>query len=615
MEQTATPILDKLYTPEDFRRLPDSELVPLAEELRGEILDTVSHNGGHLASSLGAVEIILALHRVFETPKDKIVFDVGHQAYAHKILTGRRGEFCTLRRKDGISGFPKREESEHDAFNTGHATTSISAALGMARAMRLKGEDGTAVAVIGDGALAGGMAFEALNDAGEAKVPLVIVLNDNDMSIAKNVGQLHRQLQNMRVSSWYVRLKRRIVRMLDSGVVGRFMTDKMFELKGRIKNMLLPHMLFEEMGFLYLGPIDGHDIEKLTYMFRRAKELRLPVIVHCITKKGRGYAYSEEDPVKFHGISAFCADTGLVDKVVNKTNSAVFCDMLLNLAARDERICAITAAMPDGTGLTQFREQYPNRFFDVGICEEHAVTMAAGMATQGMRPVVAIYSTFLQRAFDQVLHDVCLMNLPVVLCVDRAGLVGDDGETHQGVFDLAYLTILPNMTVYSPATQQELVRMLSDAIRRGKPAAIRYSRGSLMQMVSEVPIAPGKWELLRPLSDCVVIATGTAVQTAWRATEKTGVGLINARTLKPLDTAMLAEVARTAKRVIVMEEGVDCLGRLVAEELSGSAIPIERICVPDEPIRQASIAEQREYCGLTEEHLREVIGESGRNSI
>lgn len=609
MEQITTPILDKLHTIDDYRMLDEEELSPLAEELRGVILETVSRNGGHLASSLGTVEIILALHRVFETPKDKIVFDVGHQAYAHKILTGRKEAFAGLRRKDGISGFPKREESEHDVFNTGHATTSISAALGMARAMKLKGEDGTAVAVIGDGALTGGMAFEALNDAGEAKVPLVVVLNDNDMSIGKNVGQLHHQLQNMRVSNLYVRFKRRLVRVLDSGVVGRFMTNKMIEFKGRIKNLLLPHMLFEEMGFLYLGPIDGHDIGKLTYLFRRAKELRVPVIVHCITKKGRGYAYSEEDPVKFHGISSFCADTGLVEKVVNKSNSAVFCDTLLNLAATDDRICAITAAMPDGTGLTPFSLKYPERFFDVGICEEHAVTMAAGMATQGMRPVVAIYSSFLQRAFDQVLHDVCLMNLPVVLCVDRAGLVGDDGETHQGVYDLAYLSILPNMTVYSPATQQELVRMLSDAIRRGKPAAIRYCRGSLMQMVSDVPIEPGKWEMLRPISECVVIATGSMVHTAWRATEKTSVGFINARTIKPLDDEMLDEVRMKAKRVIVIEDGIDCLGRLIAEKLSGSEIRVERLCVPDEPIRQASISEQRLYCGLTQEHLREMIGD------
>ncbi|MEG1525167.1 MAG: 1-deoxy-D-xylulose-5-phosphate synthase [Clostridia bacterium] len=602
------PILDTIDTIEDFKRISNDQLPALAEEIRRFMVENVANSGGHLAPSLGATDIILSMHRVFDSPQDKIVFDVGHQAYAHKIITGRRSEFSTLRQKDGISGFPKREESIHDQFNTGHSTTSISAALGMARAMKLKGESGTAVALIGDGALTGGMAFEALNDAGQGDVPLVVILNDNDMSIAANVGMLHRQLNNMRVSHWYVQMKRVIVRSLDTGRIGRWLSEHMFNFKNRIKNFLLPHLLFEEMGFIYLGPIDGHDISKLIYVMRRAKEMQLPTIVHCITQKGKGYTYSEDDPVKFHGIAPFCVDTGLVENVVHKSNSAVFGDAMIRLAEQDTRIVAITAAMPNGTGLLPFAERYPNRFFDVGICEQHALTMAAGMAAEGMRPVVALYSTFLQRGYDQVLHDICLMKLPVIIAVDRAGLVGEDGETHQGVYDAAFLSTMPNMTVYSPATQQELVRMLSIALDRGEPAAIRYNRGCLMQMVSGMPVIPGKWEILEPICACTVIATGDMVGMALPVARECGAGFVNARTILPMDEELLQSIAEQAKRVIVIEDGIDCLGKTIAADLRGCEVI--RMHVPDIPVQQASISEQLEYCGLTAEKLSEAIRRS-----
>ncbi len=598
-------LLEHIDSLEDYRRVSDADLPRLANEIRAYMIDVVSKRGGHLSASLGAVELIMAIHRVFDSPTDKIVFDVGHQAYAHKILTGRRAAFESLRAEDGISGFPKRDESEHDRFDTGHATTSVSAALGMARAMKLAHEDGVAVAVIGDGALTGGMAYEAINDAGQADVPLVIILNDNEMSISQNVGAMHKALINMRVSRSYVRLKRFVVRALDTGVIGRWLSGHMETLKNRIKSFLLPHMPFEEMGFLYLGPIDGHDIKALVRILSRAKAMRVPVIVHCVTQKGRGYVYSERNPEKFHGTAPFSVDTGEVEHLVKKSNSAVFGDALTRLAEADEKIVAVTAAMPLGTGLTDFAERFPDRFFDVGIAEQHAVTMAAGLAAGGMKPVVAIYSTFLQRAYDQVLHDVCLQRLPVVFAIDRAGLVGEDGETHQGIYDLAYLSAVPNLTIYSPATQQELVHMLHLALESGEPAAIRYNRGSLMQCVSSVPVEKGVWVEEAPISACTVIATGDMVALALPVARACGAGLINARTVRPLDESMLLRVKQAAKRVIVMEDGIDCLGLTVTAALS--PVPVTRLCVPNEPIVQATQARQREKCGLTAERLEKEI--------
>lgn len=597
------PLLESINSIEDFLQLPDSALDALAGELRMRMIDVVQKNGGHLASSLGAVELIIAMHRVFDLPEDRMVFDVGHQAYAHKLLTGRNARFDTLRQEGGISGFPKRAESRSDAFDTGHASTSISAALGIARAKQLRGEPGMAVALIGDGALTGGMALEALNDAGESEAPLVVILNDNDMAIAESVGSLRRSLTNMRTSQGYLAFKRRLARLLDTGTVGRWLSRHMQSWKNRIKSLLLPHMLFEEMGFTYLGPIDGHNISELIRMLRRARKLQGPVLVHAVTRKGYGFAPAEQDPEKFHGVSpaAQCA-------AGRKSNSEVFGAAMMELAERDERVVAITAAMPRGTGLAGFAARFPSRFFDVGIAEQHAVTMAAGMAAGGLRPVVAIYSSFLQRGYDQLLHDVCLQRLPVVCALDRAGLVGEDGETHQGVYDIAYLSAMPGMAIYSPATQQELVCMLQMAVERGEPAAIRYNRGSLMQALTTEPVVFGRWETILPVADVTVVATGCMVELAMPVARETGAGLINARFLHALDEESLRLLRARAKRVITMEDGVVCFGERMKAELS--PIPVTALGVPNEPIAQGTIAEQRARCNLTAQALRRAILEA-----
>lgn len=594
------PLLESINSIEDFLQLPDSALDALAGELRMRMIDVVQKNGGHLASSLGAVELIIAMHRVFSLPEDRLVFDVGHQAYAHKLITGRNARFDTLRQANGISGFPKRAESRSDAFDTGHASTSISAALGMARAKQLKNEAGTAVALIGDGALTGGMALEALNDAGECEAPLVVILNDNDMAIAESVGSLRRSLTNMRTSQGYLAFKRRLASLLDSGPVGRWLSRHMQSCKNRIKSFLLPHMLFEEMGFTYLGPIDGHNISELTRVLRRARKLQGPVLVHAVTRKGYGYAPAEQDPEKFHGVSpAAHGDAG------RKSNSDVFGAAMLDLAERDVSVVAITAAMPRGTGLSGFAARFPERFFDVGIAEQHAVTMAAGMAAGGMRPVVAIYSSFLQRGYDQLLHDVCLQRLPVVCALDRAGLVGEDGETHQGVYDIAYLSAMPGMAIYSPATQQELVCMLQMAVERGEPAAIRYNRGSLMQALTTEPVVFGRWETILPVADVTVVATGCMVELALPVARETGAGLINARFLHTLDEEVLCLLRARTKRVITMEDGVVCFGERMKAALS--PVAVTSMGVPNEPVAQGTIAEQRARCGLTADALKRAI--------
>ena len=601
------PLLDSINCTEDIKRLTCEEMVALAAELRQKMIETVSENGGHLASSLGVVEITIAMHRAFESPKDKLIFDVGHQSYAHKLLTGRKDMFSTLRRQDGISGFPKREESEHDAFNTGHASTSISAALGYARAMQLKGEDGVAVALIGDGAMGGGLALEAMNDAGQAHVPLIVILNDNDMSIAPNVGAIHRNLTAVRMSRSYVKFKRSLVRMLDTGKIGKWVYRHMEGFKNRVKSFLLPHLLFEEMGFDHFGPIDGHDITALVRAFKRAKALRGAVVIHVVTKKGNGYTFAENDPEKFHGIGNFDIATGDTKKKGGKSNSAVFGETLTKLAEKDENIVAITAAMPSGTGLTGFAKQFPNRFFDVGIAEEHAMTMAAGMAAGGLRPVAAIYSSFLQRAYDELLHDICLQKLPVVIGVDRAGLVGDDGETHQGVYDVAFLSAMPGMCVYSPSTQQELSAMMELALSRQEPAAIRYCRGSLMDAPLETPIEFGKWEVIRPIAPVTIVATGSMVEMAREVAEAYSVGLVNARFLSPMDDALLEQLRRTCHHIITIEDSVVHFGNQVA--LSVAPVRVTRLGVPNRPVAQASVAEQRRVCGMSRDDLIRAVQE------
>lgn len=602
------PLLDSLQSIEDFRRLPDASLDALAAELRAFMIENVSKTGGHLASSLGAVEIILAMHRVFNSPKDRFVFDVGHQAYVHKILTGRRERFSTLRQKDGISGFPKREESEHDAFNVGHASTSISAALGLARAMHLRGEGGVAVALIGDGAMTGGLALEGINDAGQANMPLIVILNDNNMSISPNVGSIQRQLTNMRMSRGYLRFKRALVRLLDTGRFGKWLSSHMETFKNRVKSFLLPNQLFEEMGFSYFGPIDGHNTQELIRVFSRAKALHGAVMIHVITQKGKGYAFAEKNPERFHGISRFDVATGAAAAATKKSNSEAFGEALVELAAENSSVVAVTAAMPLGTGLCPFAKRFPKRFFDVGIAEEHALTMAAGMAAGGLRPVVAIYSSFLQRAYDELLHDICLQRLPVVIAVDRAGLVGDDGETHQGVYDVAYLSTLPGMRIYSPASQQELQSMVGMALLRQEPAAIRYNRGSLMQALLSTPIAFGKWEIMRSITPVTIVATGCMVEEALHVARELDIGLVNARFIAPMDEALLETLRAQCRHVITVEDAVVSFGKSVALRLS--PLPVTQIGVRDEPVPQATVAQQRAICGMTRADIAAAVKEA-----
>ena len=599
------PILNTINGPDDVKRLSVKELPDLCAEIRAFLVENVSSTGGHLASSLGAVEITVALHYVFDSPVDPLIFDVGHQAYAHKVLTGRRDAFSTLRKEGGIAGFPMRAESEYDAFGTGHASTSVSAALGLARAKALRGEEGTPVAVIGDGALTGGLAFEGLNDAGDAGVPLVIVLNDNDMSISQNVGALHRALNNMRGSRGYNRFKRAVQRVLDTSALGKWLSRHMERLKNRIKRFLLPDLLFDGMGITTLGPIDGHDLKKLVRYFRNAKALRKPVLVHTQTQKGRGYRFSESDPEKFHGIAPFSVMTGRVNSEGQPSCSTVFGETLCHLAEKDAHIVAVTAAMETGTGLAAFHAQFPDRYFDVGIAEEHAVTMAAGMAAGGLRPVVAIYSTFLQRAVDQILHDVCLQELPVVFGVDRAGLVGEDGATHQGIYDAALLCLLPNLSVYAPSTLWELREMLAMALSREEPAAVRYCRGTLPDMGVGKPVAYGKWEWMTPLCGTVLIAHGTMVPFAHWVAKKRGLCMLNARFLRPLDTEALDMVRERGARVLVIEENVRCLGADVAAYLETAHV--RTLCIPDTFVPHATVNEQRGWYDLNEAGIERAI--------
>ena len=592
------PILRQLNDPKDLQALPETALPALAEEIRGYMVDCVSRNGGHLAASLGAVELIIALHRVYANEGDRLLFDVGHQAYAHKILTGRRDAFATLRQEGGLSGFPKREESSHDAFNTGHASTSISAALGMVRAKHLLHEPGHVAAVIGDGALTGGLAYEALDDGGDSRLPLVVVLNDNEMSISRNVGAMSRSLSRLRASRGYNRLKRFVVRVLETGAVGHRMSKGLEGFKNRIKRFVLQNTFFEEMGFTYLGPIDGHDIPQMIELLREAKALERPVVVHVITQKGKGYSPSEQNPEKFHGVAPFSPETGAVASSGKTSCSQVFGETLLELAQEDERIAAITAAMRDGTGLRLFFERFPKRAFDVGIAEEHALTMAAGMASEGLKPVVAVYSSFLQRAVDQVYHDICLQKLPVVIGVDRAGLVGQDGETHQGIYDPAMLCALPNLSVYEPSTLSQLRAMIRLAVQRGEPAAVRYCRGTLPEGEGEEPVAYGKWAILRPAADVVIVAAGPLVETARRVAEAMDCGLVDARFYKPLDFGLLDELRGIGCKLIVAEENVAALSLYVAAYCP--ELTVRPLCLPDRPMPQATVARQRTLGGIDE---------------
>lgn len=591
-------LLDKINSPADVKKLSDEQLKQLAAEIRQLLIKVISHTGGHLAPNLGVVELTLALHKVFTTPQDKLVFDVGHQAYIHKIITGRREQFPTLRQYGGLSGFPKRCESEHDAFGTGHSSTSISAALGMAVARDLQGEDYNVVAIIGDGSMTGGMAFEALNNAGTLHKKMVVVLNDNEMSISKNVGAMSDYLYHLRTGETYNKIKNDIEGWLKNMEFGTDVLKAIRRLKGSVKYLMVPTSIFEELGFTYLGPVDGHDIHGLIEVLQAAKKIDGPVMVHVLTKKGKGYKPAEESPNKFHGTGPFEIATG--KKITNPaapiSYTEVFGKTITELADSDKKVVGLTAAMPDGTGLNIFAQAHPDRFFDVGIAEQHAVTAAAGMAAAGMKPVTAIYSTFMQRAYDSILHDICMQKLHVTMCLDRAGLVGDDGYTHHGVFDYAYLRSIPNMTIMAPKDENELRHMLKTALSFNGPISVRYPRGSgvgvdITEPMHELPI--GKAEVLREGKELCFWAIGSMVQSAVQAADKLkeqgiDAGVVNMRFAKPLDKELLIEHAKRYGKIVTLEEGVLAggVGSEVLETLDDAGLlqqcAVLRLGIPDE---------------------------------
>jgi 1-deoxy-D-xylulose-5-phosphate synthase len=616
--------LEKINGPQDLKHFSYRALAELAEEIRQEIVATVSQTGGHLAPNLGVVELTLALHRVFDSPRDKIIWDVGHQCYAHKLVTGRHRAFSTLRQIGGLSGFPKREESPHDAFNTGHSSTSISAALGMALARDLRGEKYEVVAVIGDGAMTAGLAFEALNHTGHLKTHIIVVLNDNEHSITSSVGALAGYLGRIRSSAAYARGKEKLKRLLRSWEpAGPKMLKAAGRLKDSLKYLLLPGMVFEELGFTYLGPVDGHDLVALEEVLGQARRIPGPVVVHVLTKKGKGYSPAEENPDRFHGIGPFEVETGRPrEHSPVPSYTEVFGGLIVRLAERDSRIVAITAAMSTGTGLEEFARRYPNRFFDVGIAEQHAVTLAAGLAAGGFRPVVAVYSTFLQRAYDQVLHDVCLQRLPVVLAIDRAGLVGEDGETHQGLFDIAYLRHIPHLTVMAPKDEDELQHMLYTALNLDGPAALRYPRGrgrgvKLFDEPRALPVGQG--EKLREGADVCIMALGPLVYEALEAAEylaESGVeaAVVNPRFVKPLDRTLILEYARRCRRLVTVEEHVVAGGfgsavlELLAEE-GLTQVAVRCLGVPDVFVGHGPPPELRRRLGLDARGIAAAAGE------
>ncbi|MCY6370309.1 1-deoxy-D-xylulose-5-phosphate synthase [Clostridium ganghwense] len=594
-------ILDKINNVNDLKKMPFGELNQLAKELREFLVDKISKTGGHLASNLGVVELTLSLYKTFDIDKDKIVWDVGHQTYIHKILTGRRDKFNTLRQYKGISGFPKRCESKYDIFETGHSSTSISAALGMARARDLNNEDHNVIAVIGDGSLTGGMALEALNDVGDRKTNLIIILNDNQMSIAKNVGGVSTYLSKLRLDPKYNKFKNEFNETLRKTNFGSSVAESIRKIKSGIKQIVVPGMFFEDMGIKYLGPIDGHNIKEVTKVLALAKSIKGPVIIHTITKKGKGYKFAEKNSEKFHAISVFNKHTGKVDKKNVNTYSKAFGNEMMNLASKNKKIVAITAAMRDGTGLRDFSEEFKDRFFDVGIAEQHAVTLATGMAQAGLKPVFAVYSTFLQRAYDQVIHDICQQNLPVILAVDRAGIVGNDGETHQGVFDISYLSHMPNMTIMSPKCIEELKYMLRWAVEQNFPIAIRYPRGGESSDLKLKPLTnfkKGKWEVLYKEGNIAIIAVGKMVQTALKAREKMkaqGIELtvINANFIKPIDVNLLNYLITNNYKIVTIEDNVKIggLGTMVLDyaNLSDKKVKILNLGYDDKFISHGSV--------------------------
>lgn len=614
-------LLSRVQSPAELKKLDKSELPQLARDLRDQIVATVADNGGHLGSSLGVVELTIALHRVFDSPHDKIIWDVGHQAYAHKLLTGRQAEFSTLRQLDGISGFPKRSESEHDIYGVGHSSTSISAALGMAAASQIQDEDNKVVAVIGDGALTAGMAFEGLNHAGHLKQKMVVILNDNEMSISENVGALSSFLSRKMTSDTFIRFKKETENLLSYVPgIGRDLVNLAKRAEESLKSFMTPGMLFEGFGFDYFGPLDGHNLDELMETLHNASQINGPVLLHVITTKGKGYKPAEENPPKFHGVGPFDAESGTVKSgpSIAPSYTSVFSDTLVALAENDPRIVAITAAMTEGTGLKQFSEHFPERFFDVGIAEQHAVTFASGLSCCGMRPVVTIYSTFMQRAYDQIVHDVCLQKLPVTFAMDRGGLVGADGPTHHGVFDLSFLRHVPNMIFAVPRNEVELRRIMKTASVYDGPFAYRYPRGNGVGLPLPETIEPveiGRGEQLRKGADGLIIASvmvDEAVNAAI-ALEQQGlsIGVMDGRFVKPLDSDLIVDLSEQAPFIITVEENAlqGGFGAAILELLSDRRlnVPVVRMGIPDEFVGQGSQEELREQLGLNVDGLCRAV--------
>lgn len=616
----------RLKLPEDLKNLKIAELEELASEIRNYMIRTVADNGGHLAPNLGVVELTLALHSTFQSPRDQIIWDVGHQSYPHKLLTGRWDRFPTLRRYQGLSGFPKPAESEHDPFGTGHSSTSISAALGLALARDFFGGIYKVIAVIGDGAFTGGMAYEALNHAGHVKTDLIVILNDNEMSISSNVGAMSAYLGRIRSDPKYSRLKAEFEQMLNRiPLVGKKMVDSAERIRGGLKYLITPGMIFEELGLTYFGPVDGHNIAALKSTLRQAARMKGPVLVHVLTEKGKGYRYAEAAPERFHGIGPFDLSNGLPrSKKTGPTYTEVFGRTMLKLAAENPKIVALTAAMTGGTGLSKFAKQFPHRFYDVGIAEQHATGLAAALASGGLKPVVAVYSTFLQRAYDQMIHDVCLQKLPVVFAVDRAGIVGEDGETHQGIFDLSYLRSIPQMAVMAPRNEDELQHLLYTALYGAPgPAALRYPRdkGEGVELHEPHLLPWGKGELLREGEDLLIAAAGTTANAALDAAERLSkegieVAVINARFIKPLDEELILEWAGRCGRVLTVEENTltGGFGSAVLELLAArdQILPVHRIGIGDRFVEQGPRAMILSLCGLDAEGIfREALSFTG----
>ena len=612
-------MLEMINNSDDLRRLDIKDKKLLAKDIRKYLLEVISKNGGHLASNLGVVELTIALESVFDVNVDKIVWDVGHQSYVHKILNGRKDELKTLRKLDGVAGFPKYQESETDAFNTGHSSTSISAAMGMACARDLKGEKNSIIAVIGDGSLTGGMALEALNHAGSSKKNIIVVLNDNEMSISKNVGGINQLLTKLRVKKNYTKSNDNWKRKFNKvPIIGKGLVHVISTIKKSIKQLIIPGMYFEEIGFKYVGPINGHDIEDLEYIFKEVKKIDEPILVHVLTKKGKGYKPAEDNPDKFHGASPFNIETGKSLKKKKKDYSAAFGEKLVKIAASNDKVVAITAAMKDGTGLTRFGEEYPDRLFDVGIAEQHALTFAAGLAKEGMIPFVSIYSSFYQRAYDQVIHDICMQNLPVIMCVDRAGIVGNDGETHQGLYDLSFFKLIPNIVIMAPRDFKELEMMMEKAIELNCPVVIRYPRGGEEKIKTPCKdIKLGKCEKIKTGKDVTIVSIGKMVPKALEIANKLrefkiDAEVINSRFLKPFDNYGVLKSIEKTKNVITIEDGtlIGGLASTVKELIIDNElndVKLKSYSYPDKFIEHGSISELESRYGFNNEEIVEYI--------